>query len=310
MNQQMNSADVVVVGSINADLGLTVDRLPHPGETVPGRGGRFTPGGKGANQALAARLCGARVALIGAVGDDALAEPALSLLRDAGVDLSAVSTQPGPTGLAVVTVDQAGENEIVVVAGANAALDAARITPHAEQIGTAPVVVLQGEIPVSGIERAASLSRHRLVINLAPVVPVAPELLRTADPLVVNEHEAELALRLLVPGADAGGDAPSLAAALGAHGCRSVVCTMGAGGSVVYEAGTLTRVDAEPVGRVVDTTGAGDAFVGALAAGLAHGRSLLDAARSASRVAAATIGAPGAQASYAVISQLPDEESL
>lgn len=304
---------IVVVGSINADLMVTVERHPAPGETVPGTGGTISPGGKGANQALAAALMGGDVALIGAVGDDDNAHLALRYLKEAGVNLEHVATRGDVTGLAVVAVDARGENNIIVIPGANGEVDSAILADSADIIENAEVVVLQGEIPVETIAEAARMTKGQLVVNLAPVVPVAPEVLLKADPLVVNEYEGELALELLreagiAVGADgAGANAAdttadtagfvALAKALLAAGVPSVVMTIGAGGAVIATAeGTVTVPSPEV--KVVDTTGAGDAFVGALATRLAAGDSLEDAARFAVRMGAAACTKAGAQSSY------------
>ncbi|MCI7304924.1 MAG: ribokinase [Trueperella sp.] len=304
---------IVVVGSINADLMVTVERHPAPGETVPGTGGTISPGGKGANQALAAALMGGDVALIGAVGEDDNAHLALRYLKEAGVNLEHVATRGDVTGLAVVAVDARGENNIIVIPGANGEVDSAILADAADIIENAEVVVLQGEIPVETIAEAARMTKGQLVVNLAPVVPVAPEVLLKADPLVVNEYEGELALELLreagiAEGTDgAGANAAdttadtagfvALAKALLAAGVPSVVMTIGAGGAVIATAeGTVTVPSPEV--KVVDTTGAGDAFVGALATCLAAGDSLEDAARFAVRMGAAACTKAGAQSSY------------
>lgn len=315
---------IVVVGSINADLMVAVERHPVPGETVPGTGGTISPGGKGANQALAAALIGGDVAMIGAVGDDDNAHLALRYLNEAGVNLEHVATRGDVTGLAVVAVDARAENNIIVIPGANGEVDCAILADAADIIEGAEVVVLQGEIPVETIAEAARMTKGRLVVNLAPVVPVTPDVLVKADPLVVNEYEGALALELLreagieadadAEGAGAGAGAgaddtnaagtstdaggfAALAEALLAAGLPSVVMTIGAGGAVIATAeGTVTVPSPEV--KVVDTTGAGDAFVGALAARLAAGDSLEDAARFAVRMGAAACMKAGAQSSY------------
>lgn len=296
------SRAITVVGSINADLMITVERHPLPGETVPGSGGTVSAGGKGANQAVAAALLGADVRMVGAVGDDAYAEQATEYLRRADVDLTHVRRVPGPTGLAVVSVDAHGENAIIVIPGANAGVDAAAVEASREVIESAAVVVLQGEIPRDGIEAAARLARGRLVVNLAPAVPVDPEVLRRADPLVVNEHEGAYAYGLLAPDAEqpevrdrAGQEA--LVDAIRAAGVPSVVMTVGADGAILADADGLRRVSSPRV-EVVDSTGAGDAFVGALADGLANGLGLDEACAFAARVGACACTGPGAQPSY------------
>ena len=308
---------VVVVGSVNADLLTTVDQHPRPGETVLGRTLDVLPGGKGANQAVAAAQLGAQTTLVGAVGTDQFAEPALAGLRAAGVDLGAVPVVEGATGVAQVTVAADGENSIVVIPGANAHLDGAVVDAYAELVGGAAVVVVQGEIPRTGIEAAARHAQGRLVVNLAPVVDVDREVLLAADPLVVNEHEAALVLVALDASASAArraepdvagstDEAAGLVAArdeqrvvdaLLAHGVRSVVLTVGARGALVADGSGTTHVPSPRV-HAVDTTGAGDAFVGALAYRLSEGDGLVEAAHLAARVGAAAVRGSGAQPSY------------
>ncbi|WP_448060478.1 ribokinase [Cellulomonas hominis] len=295
---------VVVVGSVNVDLLVQVDEHPTPGETVLGRSLSVLPGGKGANQAVAAARLGARTALVGAVGTDQFAEPALAGLRAAGVDLGALAVVDGQTGVALVTVDAAGENDIVVIPGVNATTDAAAVARREDLVAGAAVVVVQGEVPRSGTEAAARIARGRLVVNLAPVIAVDRAVLVAADPLVVNEHEAALVLRALdgdpeaeVPVLAGPEDEVRVAAALLAHGIRSVVLTVGARGALVVDARGAVRVPSARV-TAVDTTGAGDAFVGALAHRLAAGDDLVTAARFAARVGAFAVQAAGAQPSY------------
>ena len=339
---------VVVVGSVNADLLTTVDQHPRPGETVLGRTLDVLPGGKGANQAVAAAQLGAQTALVGAVGSDQFAEPALAGLQAAGVDLGAVTAVEGSTGVAQVTVSADGENAIVVIPGANASVDDVVVDAYAELVGGAAVVVVQGEIPRTGIEAAARHTQGRLVVNLAPVVDVDREVLLAADPLVVNEHEAALVLAMLdassglgeaassgtvpsgaeVPDSVAAGSATTGDATTGsapeeiepeetavetdrdtaddeqrvvdallAHGVPSVVLTVGARGALVADGSGTTLVPSPRV-EAVDTTGAGDAFVGALAYRLSEGDGLVEAARLAARVGAYAVRGSGAQPSY------------
>ncbi|WP_102159456.1 ribokinase [Zhihengliuella halotolerans] len=286
---------VTIIGSSNADLAVTMDRLPGPGETVLAHSFITTPGGKGANQALAARLAGAETEFIGAVGRDANADVALGMLAEAGVELSRVRRVDEPTGVALISIDAAAENSIAVVPGANATVTADVVAELGEVRG---VVVLQGEIPAAAVEQAAAAA-ERVVLNLAPVIAVDLDVIRAADPLVVNEHEAALVLEQF------GGDVPAApedaARALLGHGVRSVVITLGAAGSLVAEphddGARLSRVDAIRA-DAVDTTGAGDAYTGALAARLAAGDELIAAAGFAARFSAASVAKPGAQASY------------
>ncbi|MEI3844648.1 MULTISPECIES: ribokinase [unclassified Microbacterium] len=304
---------VVVAGSINIDQRVTAARLPRPGETLIGTSASLAPGGKGANQAVAAARRGAATVMVGAVGDDGREADAVGVMAEAGVDLGRVATVSGPTGLALVSVgEDDAENTIIVVPGANGLVDATAIEAHADVVEAAAVLVLQGEIPVDGIDRAAALARGRVLLNLAPVCAVADETLRRADPLVVNEHEALVLLDQLAAGAaDDGGGAggesaarevpagrsdAALAQALRSAGARSIVLTLGAGGAVVAEGARLVHV-ASPRVDAVDTSGAGDAFVGSLAASLAAGSSLIDAVRLAVRVGAFAVTRQGTQSS-------------
>ncbi|RJF40683.1 ribokinase [Actinomyces sp. 2119] len=307
---------VVVVGSLNVDLNVTVDRLPGPGETLLGAGGRTSPGGKGANQALAAALRGAEVRMVGAVGEDANAAVALSRLSQAGVDTSLVAGLDAPTGLAVCVVDGAGRNTIVVVPGANGLVGAAQVEAAAPAITRASVLVLQGEVPPGAVAAAVRAAcghaggagvpgRPRILLNLAPVIPLDARIVQLADPLVVNEHEGRLVLKEVF-----GIDPASLekqadpdvavARALVTQGLASVVMTLGERGAVALEAGDPSRPLAFPSPRVavVDTVGAGDAFVGALAASLAAGGTLAQAVGAGVRVGAYACTGRGAQDSY------------
>lgn len=286
---------VVIVGSLNVDLHLLVERHVRPGETLLAAGGTFSPGGKGANQACAAGLAGAETVMLGALGDDAAASVATSRLIEVGVDLSGVERVPGPSGLAVVSVDAEGENTVVVVPGANSAVTPEVVAGWRDVIEAADVVVLQGEISAASNAVAAGLTRGRLVVNLAPVIPLDPAVLRMADPLVVNEHEGAAALEQL------GGpwltEPHQIVDGLREAGVPSVVVTLGSSGSLVFD-GERTFAVPTPKVPVVDTVGAGDAFCGALAARLALGESLAEAAAYASRFAASTVQFPGAQSSY------------
>lgn len=290
---------IVVVGSVNADLVVRVPAHAAPGETVLADSMTVLPGGKGANQAVVAARLGGDVALVGAVGTDAFAATALRGLRRAGVDLTAVATVPGPTGVAMVSVDDDGENVIVVVPGANGSVDAAAVQRHAGLVAGAAVVVLQGEIPTAGSEAAARAATGRVLLNLAPVVPVVREVLALADPLVVNAGEA---WRLLT---EAGRPVPegepfAVVEELSELGPRSVVLTLGGAGAVVLDGadGDGPVAVPSPAVDVADTTGAGDAFVGALAWRLAEGDALADAVGTAVRVGAFSVTTDGAQPSF------------
>jgi ribokinase len=270
---------IVVFGSINVDLLVPVAHLPSPGETVLGGDYRIAPGGKGANQAVAARRAGSEVAMVGAVGSDAFAEIALSLLRQDGVDLSHVATGDRPTGCATITIDAVGENQIAVSSGANFTVTAGQVPDRL--LGPETVLVLQREVPMP--ENAALIRRARerracIVLSLAPAGSIDPAKPDDIDIIVANEREAM---------------------ALDADASRrlrqALIVTRGGAGAIAYLAdGTTLEIPALKI-TPVDTTGAGDTFAGVLAAGLDHGLPLDAALRRASAAAALTCLAVGAQ---------------
>lgn len=290
--------EVVVVGSINLDLSLIVERFPDPGETVIGgdvlRGG----GGKGANQAVAAARLGRRVALAGAVGGDDVGTHLLQLLADEGILIDHVRrVAESPSGLAVIEVDASGENRIVVISGANALLTIDDLGPLAELVASSPVVLAQLEIPVPVVEALAKLPRQgRFVLNPAPAVLDID--LDGVDILVPNR--GELAGMLGVGVAENSDDLVDQAKQLG-RGFEAVVVTLGGDGALVIDGlrAGATSVETVPAVAVdaVDTTAAGDAFCGGLADALCLGADIGEAARWAGRVAAATVTRRGAQSS-------------
>lgn len=290
-----------MVGSLNADLVVGVERRPAPGETVLGSDLATHPGGKGANQAVAAARLGGRAAIVGRVGDDGHGALLRDALAAAGVDLAHLAATPGvPTGVALITVGPDGDNSIIVSPGANARLGPADVEAARALIESAPVVSLQMEVPLPAVEAAAGLAARagrRVVLNLSPSAPVPDGLLALCDPLVVNEHEAAF----LLGGA---GDPGRMAAELAGSGPRSVAVTVGADGVVVAD-GQGTSAVPSPRSEAVDTTGAGDAFTAALCLRLARGDSLRDAARYAARVGAAAVRRPGAQSSFPTPDEVP-----
>lgn len=309
---------VVVVGSINADLVVTLERHPQPGETLLGRTMTVMPGGKGANQAVAAAKLGAPTTMIGAVGQDAYTDVALSGLRAAGVNIDSVQRVGTTTGVAIVEVDDDGENTIVVIPGANGEVTPSLVSSAADLISDAGVLVLQGEIPAASVASAVAAATRapgstRVLINLAPVIELDRETLLHADPLVVNEHEGALVLAQLTGAVTPSGSTPAdhadTARALLDCGFSSVVMTLGGAGALLATSSGVLEVPAPSV-SVVDTTGAGDAFVGALAARLVAGDELADAVAVAVRVGAFAVGAEGAQPSYPSLSDaLPEAPS-
>jgi ribokinase len=266
--------DVAVVGSANLDLVYSVDRIPTPGETVLATGQSRHPGGKGLNQAVAAARAGAGTVFVGALGDDDAGAGLRSTMAAAGIDAGLVRTVHEPTGTALITVQADGDNTIVVAAGANGTVD--RLDPAERQIvAAAAVLVAQLEVPVPAVAGAAAAARESqttVVLNASPAQPLDDDLLRLVDVLVVNEHEA-----LVLTGRDD----PRAAAAALLDLVPAVVVTLGPrGASVLTREGGATTLPAPEV-AVVDTTGAGDTFTGVLAAGLAAGGSILDAAARA-----------------------------
>ena len=288
----MTRRTVAVIGSANADLVVRVDRRPGPGETLSGSDLVVLPGGKGANQAVAAARAGAETSFCGCVGDDAYAATLRRSLTEAGVDLDALASVDAPTGTALVLVTPDGENSIVVSPGANARVDVAHVERTSAHWVDADVVVLDLEVPLATVAHAAATATGRVLLNAAPAARLDADLLASCDPLVVNEHEARAVLDL-GPDVDEGEALDRLLAA----GARSVVLTLGGRGAVVATAHGRQAV-AALTSEVVDSTGAGDCFVGALAAGLAAGDDLVEAARYANAAAALSVRADGAQPSY------------
>ncbi|MFG2429742.1 ribokinase [Streptomyces sp. NPDC048590] len=288
--------DLLVVGSANADLVVGVERRPGPGETVLGSDLVVHPGGKGANQAVAAARLGARTALLARVGDDAHGRLLRASQQEAGVDTGGVLAGGAPTGVALITVDPSGDNSIVVSPGANAHLTPQDIRSAGALFASARVVSVQLEIPLETVAETARAVRPgaRLVLNPSPPAPLPEEVLAACDPLVVNEHEARSIL-----GEGAGSTPEAWARQLVALGPRSVVITLGARGALVCDTrGGEAVTVASPRVDAVDTTGAGDAFTAALAWRLGLGDDLATAAGFAVRVGAAAVTRQGAQASF------------
>lgn len=260
------SHDVVVIGSINHDITVVTPRLPRPGETLIADRHVTGPGGKGANQAVAAARLGASVAMIGMVGDDAEGRDLLSLLADEGVDTTGVGViSEARTGLALITVDVDGENTIVGSSGANMRLTPEDVKRHRDLIADAAVVIAQLEVPVESVEAAAGLTEGVFCLNPAPARPLPSELVGMVDVLVPNRTELGLLADMPEPVSQS-----DVVAALGrlGHGGSTVV-TLGADGALLASAGEVRVFSPHPV-EVVDTTGAGDAFCGALAVELSR----------------------------------------
>ena len=285
---------IVVFGSINIDLVTKVERIPAPGETVIGGDYSKAPGGKGANQALAARRAGGRVRMAGAYGRDGFADEALRLLRADGVDLAQALAVDSPTGAAFITVDGHGENAIVVASGANSA---AKAEPLASlDWRTGDWLIMQREVPDSEVFRAAEIARAggaKVFLNNAPALPLTPSQVRLFDAICVNETEAAiLGAYLGFADRDPGAVAERLAKDFGVM----AIATLGSLGAVLAHDGpTLRR--APPKVKVVDTTGAGDTFIGAFVAAMARGAGANTALREGLAAGSLACTLPGAQPS-------------
>jgi ribokinase len=289
-----------VLGSINIDYSCSVGHLPRPGETIVGKSLFTTPGGKGANQAIAARRAGSPVTIIGAIGSDEVAEQALACLTEDGVDISQVKKVPGPTGCAFVFVDAASENQIVIVPGANAGVDEAQAREMAIEPGD--VLLLQLEVPVSTVVAAADHASKRgatVVANLAPYQQLPAACFDNIDILLVNETEAGLLAADL--NIESSGD--NLAAGIAEHINATVVLTLGARGVIAVNKDQTLAISGVSVNSV-DTVGAGDTFAGYLGAMLERSEPLQRACEIANSAAALACTKPGAQTAMPLMSEL------
>jgi ribokinase len=270
---------VIVTGSLNMDLIVQSPRIPAVGETILGHGFSTAPGGKGANQAVAAARLGAQVAMIGRLGDDSFAGELRSSLADSGVDLAYIRQDTEkPTGVALITVDDAGQNSIVVASGANFAVTPQDIEAAEEAFTGAQVLLLQLEIPLAAVQRAAELAHThgvQVVLNPAPAQPLPEDLLVLVDYLVPNETEAALLTGLPVRDL---AEARIAGKKLRETGFGTVLLTLGEKGTLLVDGDGSQHFEAFPV-RAVDTTAAGDAFLGGFAAALSEGRPLAEAVR-------------------------------
>ena len=288
------SAKVLVVGSINVDLTIKVSQLPAPGETIHGSEPQFLPGGKGGNQAVSVAANGAEVIIIGAVGDDQHGTAALASLKQQNVDAQGVEVKNSATGTAFIFIEDSGENLIVVTAGANALVTPQDVETKVKALGGAkPVVLCQLELPIESVEQAAKVTAEldgRFILNLAPAAKISDYLLSQCDPLIVNETEAMFITGKRIANIDDAIEAVQNLAEL----TRSAVITLGADGAVWSDGGAAQHKPSEKV-NVVDTTGAGDAFVGALAASFSKGQDLGQAVAAGLTAGAKTVQHFGAQ---------------
>jgi ribokinase len=288
-------ANILVIGSLNADLVVRAPHFPAPGETIHGENLATFPGGKGANQAVAAARLGGQVAMIGRVGMDAFGSTLIDNLNRNKVDVRRViRDETTPTGTAVIVVDSHGQNSIVLSYGANGRVSPADITP--DSFDDSSLLLLQFEIPIETVVHCANLARRkglRILLNPAPALPLPDELLKAADFILPNETELSLLTGKTI------GDLASIEAAsrsLVVRGAHNIVVTLGANGALIVNKDGSQHIPAYEI-KVVDTTAAGDAFVGGLAVGMLNGKSLEDAVQYACACGALAVTKFGAQPS-------------
>jgi len=290
---------ITVVGSLNIDLVVQAPRMPVPGETIVGHGFHIVPGGKGANQAVAAARLGAQVTMVGRVGNDGFGEMQRQGMEALGIDTDFLITdEEAPTGTAVIIVDAQGQNSIVVVSGANRRLTPADVEAARPAIGASDALLLQLESPIPTVQRAAEVARDRgvpVILNPAPAPtqPLPAPLLRSVDYLIPNEVEATALTGIQV--VDQSG-AERAAASLQTQGIETVILTLGAQGALAVSPQGTIQAPALSV-RAVDTTAAGDAFVAAFAVALCEGQPLREALRFANAGGALAVTKLGAQPS-------------
>lgn len=300
----MKKAKICIAGSSNMDLVTTVPRMPLPGETIMGSGFKTVFGGKGANQAVMAAKLDADVSMIAKVGDDAFGKEYLENYRSVGMRLDYIGVSGRfPTGIAAITVDDASRNAIIVVSGANWDVTPADIEAARPAIESADVCLTQLEIPIPSVRRFFEIARAAgipTILNPAPAAELDAELYALCDFFCPNEIEAEMMSGVKIGGTD---EAAGAARIFLDRGVKSVLMTLGSSGSFYLDRETSFFVPAEKV-NAVDTTGAGDCFLGSFAAFYGGGDSIRDAVEKATRCAAYSVTRPGAQPSYPTLAEI------
>ena len=290
-------SDIVVIGSLNMDLVVRAGRMPAAGETIVGSEFKLIPGGKGANQAVAAARMGGAVSMVGRVGGDPFGETLRRSLSEQGVDVGRVRVdEDAPTGTAFIVVEEGGENRIIIVSGANGRVGADDLREAEPLIAAAKAMVLQFEVRLETVEQAMRVAREHdvpVILNPAPAYEVSLDFLHGLKYLVMNETECETITGISCDESEAVEDAADL---LRRKGVETVIITLGANGALVAAGGGIEHVPGYPV-EALDTTAAGDAFVGALAASVARGKPLAEAVRLANAAGAITVTRVGAQPS-------------
>ncbi|WP_056928690.1 ribokinase [Candidatus Symbiothrix dinenymphae] len=292
-----NNDRIVVVGSCNTDMVIKSERLPAPGETILGGTFLMNPGGKGANQAVAAARLGGNVSFVAKTGNDLFGKQSVELYKAEGIGTNYIfSDAENPSGVALITVDAKGENCIVVASGANGTLSPENIDTAQPEIESASIVLMQLEIPLETVEYTAEMAFRKgikVILNPAPAQKLSDKLLQSLHIIIPNSTEAEILSGIKVSDWTT---AKAAATAISAKGVDIVVLTLGAQGALIKEGDRFHEVVAEKV-KAVDTTAAGDTFCGALCVGISEGLSVLDAVKIACKAAAISVTRMGAQAS-------------
>ena len=297
---------IVVIGSCNTDMVISMDHLPLPGETLIGGEFFMNSGGKGANQAVAAARLGGKVSFIAKVGNDPFGKRALEQYRAEGIDVKHILTDPEqPSGVALIMVDAQGENSIAVASGANAHLTTKDIDNAKEILSRADIVLMQLETPITTVEHAANVAKRsgaKVILNPAPAQPLPESLLQNLYILIANETEAEFISGTQITDMDSVARAADI---LCDKGVEKVVITLGSRGAFVKEEGNYHQIPGLKV-KAIDATAAGDTFCGALCVALAEGKNLTEAVTFANRCAAVTVTRMGAQSSLPYRSEIEE----
>ncbi|MDP4282741.1 MAG: ribokinase [Bacteroidota bacterium] len=293
----MHSKKIIVVGSCNTDMVIKADRLPVPGETILGGTFFMNPGGKGANQAVAAARMGGNVTLISKTGNDVFGKQSVMLYNSENIKTDYVFSDPKqPSGVAMITVDSNGENCIVVASGANSYLSPADIQKARKEIESSDLVLMQLEIPIETVEYVAELANKkgiRVILNPAPARALSENLLKNLYIIIPNKTEAEILSGIKVTDVES---ARKAAAIISAKGVNIVVITLGSQGAVIKDGDDYHFIEAYKV-NTVDTTAAGDTFCGSVCVGLSEDKSILESVQLAAKAAALTVTRMGAQGS-------------
>jgi len=291
------SNKIIVVGSMNMDMVVKTSHIPQPGETVLGGSFLMNPGGKGANQAVAVARLGGDVTFIGKIGDDIFGKQSSQLFDEEGVDTNGIlSDHNTPSGIALITVDEQGENSIVVAPGANAHLEPGDVEKALDNYPDSKILLVQLEIPMRTVEHAARIARHRgmqVILNPAPANSMVPGMFDLIDIITPNVNEAEMLSGVRIVDVSS---ARQAAESIHQQGVKHVIVTLGKDGAALLEDGMFYHIPAPSV-ETVDTTAAGDVFNGALAVAVGEGKILTDAVAFACRAASIAVTRMGAQSS-------------